>query len=156
MRRLPFAMLLCWAVLAADKEAPPAGGPPKPFRLPATQDFTLPNGMKVTLAPYGEVPRVAVRAYVNAGLVNEPAGQVWISKLTALLLKEGTSARTAEQVAREAAEMGGSVDSNSGSEFTSVGGVALAQCHAVPGNKVGGFQPFPAQHARQSRLSRIR
>src|SRR5690242_17820775 len=127
MRRLPIAMLLCVAGLAADKETPPAGDAPKPFKLPPTQDFTLPNGMRVTLAAYGEVPRVAVRAFVNAGLVNEPAGQVWISRLTAMLLKEGTSTRSAEDVAREAAEMGGQLEANSGSEFTSVGGVVLAE-----------------------------
>ena len=127
MRLLPIALLLCVAALAADKETPPPGGPPKAFKLPPTQDFTLPNGMKVTLAPYGEVPRVAVRAYVSAGSVHEPAGQVWISKLTGLLLKEGTAGRSALEVAREAADMGGQLEVSSRSEFTTVGGVVLSE-----------------------------
>ena len=83
--------------------------------------------MKVTLAPYGEVPRVAVRAYVSAGSVHEPAGQVWISKLTGLLLKEGTAGRSALEVAREAADMGGQLEVSSRSEFTTVGGVVLSE-----------------------------
>lgn len=127
MRLLPIALLLCVAAPAADKETPPPGGPPKAFKLPPTQDFTLPNGMKVTLAPYGEVPRVAVRAYVSAGSVHEPAGQVWISKLTGLLLKEGTAGRSALEVAREAADMGGQLEVSSRSEFTTVGGVVLSE-----------------------------
>jgi|SRR5579862_4695374 len=113
-------------VFAGAKETPPQGPPPKPFHLPATNDFTLANGMQVTIVPYGTVPKVAVRAFVGAGAIHESAGQVWLSKLNAALMKEGTHTRSAEQVAREAAEMGGQVEINSGSDFTSVGGVVLS------------------------------
>src|SRR5262249_36410060 len=127
MRLLPVLLLVCGCALAADKETPPPGGPAKPFKLPPTEDFTLPNGMKVTIVPYGEVPRVALRAYINAGSVHEPAGQVWISKVTGQLLKEGTATRSASEVAREVADMGGTLDVNPRSEYTSVGGVVLAE-----------------------------
>jgi predicted Zn-dependent peptidase len=127
MRLLSVMLLICGCALAAEKETPPAGGPAKPFKLPPTEDFTLPNGMKVTLVPYGEVPRVAIRAYVNAGSVHEPSGQVWISKLTGQLMKEGTITRSASDVARGAADMGGSLDVDPRSEFTSVGGVVLSE-----------------------------
>src|ERR1039457_7144029 len=113
-------------VFAGAKETPPQGPPPKPFHLPATTDFTLPNGMQVTIVPYGTVPKVAVRAVVGAGAIDESAAQVWLSKLNAALMKEGTRTRSAEQVAREAAEMGGQVEIDSGSDFTSVGGVVLS------------------------------
>lgn len=130
-------MKLFWSVImlsamitsegfGAPKETPPQGPPPKPFHLPVTTDFTLPNGMQVTIVPYGVVPKVAVRVFVNAGGINEPAGQVWVSKLTAMLMKEGTHNRSGEQVAREAAEMGGQVEVEAGSDFTSVGGVVLS------------------------------
>ena len=59
------AFTVCALAFGQQKEEPPEGGPPKPFHLPATEDFTLPNGMKVTLVPYGSVPRVAVRAFVS-------------------------------------------------------------------------------------------
>jgi zinc protease len=113
------------AVLGA-KETPPPGGPPKPFHLPATEDFALSNGMNVTLAPYGVVPRVAVRAYIDAGGVDEPADEVWISRLNAMLLKEGTRTRGAEQVAQEVADMGGQLESEAGPEFATIGGVVLS------------------------------
>ena len=108
MKWLRTAVLFCSipALFAGPKEAPPAGTAPKAFRLPATEDFTLPNGMKATLVPYGSVPKVAIRAFVNAGAINEPASQVWISRLTALLIKEGTETRSGAQAAQEAAEMG--------------------------------------------------
>jgi zinc protease len=125
------AFTLCAAAFGDQKEQPPEGGPPKPFHLPPTEDFTLPNGMKVTLVQYGIVPRVAVRAYVNAGGINEAANQVWLSRLTGLLMKEGTKTRSAEQVAADAAEAGGQLEVDPGVEFTTVGGIALSD-HAVP------------------------
>ena len=107
-------------------ETPPQGPPPKPFHLPATTDFILPNGMQATLVPYGTVPRLAVRVFVGAGAIDESAGEVWLSKLNAALMKEGTRTRRAEQVAREAADMGGQLEIAAGSDFTSVGGVVLS------------------------------
>ncbi|MGA2578638.1 MAG: pitrilysin family protein [Bryobacteraceae bacterium] len=113
-------------VFAGPKEIPPQGPPPKPFHLPATTDFTLPNGLQVTIVPYGTVPKVAVRLFVGAGAIDESAAQVWLSKLNAALMKEGTRTRSAEQVAQEAADMGGQLELHAGSDFTSVGGVALS------------------------------
>ena len=129
MRTLAASLILAatsMTVLSAAKENPPQSPPPKPFHLPATDDFTLPNGMKVTIVPYGVVPKIAVRAFVSAGAVNESAGQVWLSRLNASMMKEGTATRSAEQMAREAADMGGQLDINAGAEFTSVGGVVLS------------------------------
>lgn len=120
------AFLFAQQAVARQKEQPPEGGPPKPFHLAATEDFTLSNGMKVTLVPYGIMPRIAVRAYVAAGAVNEAPDQVWLSRLTGRLLKEGTATRSAEQVADQAADCGAQLEITSGVEYTSLGGVALS------------------------------
>ena len=119
-------LLLCSVALSAPKELPPPGSAPKPFRLPKTEDFRLPNGMKVTIVPYGVVPKVAIRAFVDAGAIDESASQVWLSRLTGLLMKEGTSTRSSSQIAREAAEMGGQLEITPGSDSTSVGGIVLS------------------------------
>lgn len=121
---------MCALSFGQQKEQPPEGGPPKPFHLPQTEDFTLANGLRVTLVPYGVVPRVAIRAFVSAGGVDESANQVWLSRLTGLLMKEGTQARSAEQVAQEAADAGGQLEIEPGVEFTTIGGVALSD-HAT-------------------------
>lgn len=125
------ALTACALSFGQQKEQPPEGGPPKPFHLAQTEDFTLANGMKVTIVPYGVVPRVAIRAYISAGGVNEKEDQVWLSRLTALLMKEGTKSRTGEQLAQEAADAGAQLDVVSGVEFTGIGGVALSD-HAAP------------------------
>jgi zinc protease len=123
--------LACCLISGQQKEQAPAGGPPKPFHLAQTEDFTLENGMKVTLVPYGIVPRVAVRAYVDTGAINEAANQVWLSRLTGLLMKEGTKTRSAQQIADQAADAGGRLEIAAGVDSTSVGGVALSD-HAAP------------------------
>ena len=122
-----FLTMASLLALAAPRENPPQTPPPKPFHLPPTDDFTLPNGLQVTIVPYGVVPKVAVRAFINAGAVNESPGQVWLSRLEASLMKEGTTTRSAAQVAREAADMGGQLEIQAGTEFTSAGGIVLSE-----------------------------
>jgi zinc protease len=123
-----FALLCISAV--AQKEAPPAGGQPKPFVFPKQDTYTLPNGLQVTLVQYGSIPKVAVQAIVRAGSLNEKTDQRWISDVVATLLKEGTTTRSAEQIARETAEMGGSIFTSAATDSTTVGGEALSEFDA--------------------------
>jgi len=109
---------------AQERETPPPLGTPKPFALPASETFTLKNGMKVTLAKYGVVPIVSIRAVVAFGHISESAGQVWMSDLLTELMKEGTTSRTAQQVANEAARMGGQLDISAGTD-TSYAGIEV-------------------------------
>lgn len=110
-----------------QKEKPPAGSAPKPFTLPKRETFTLKNGMRVTLVPYGTVPKVTVRAVVRAGSLNEGANQVWLSSITGAMLKEGTATRSAEQIAQEAARMGGGINVGVGADQTTINGDVLSE-----------------------------
>ena len=126
--RLFMLVVLAFPGLAmAEKQKPPAGGPPKAFTVPAHTDFTLANGMKVTLVPYGEVPKVTVDVIVRAGNLNEGADQVWLADLTSELMKEGTKSRSAEQVAQEAAGMGGAITIAVGPDQTQISSDALSE-----------------------------
>jgi len=111
----------------AQKETPPAGGPPKPFVFPAQETYTLKNGMKVTLVRYGSVPKVAMQAIIRTGSLNEKAGQRWISDMTATMLKEGTATRSASDIARQMADMGGTIFTAAATDKTTVGGEVLAE-----------------------------
>jgi zinc protease len=110
-----------------QKEKPPEGGTPKAFTLPQKQTFTLKNGMRVTLVPYGTVPKVTVSAVVRAGNLNEGAEQVWLANITGSMLKEGTATRTAEQLAQEAARMGGGINIGVGADQTNISGDVLSE-----------------------------
>ena len=107
-------------VLAQDYPPQPSLGTPKPFRVPAAETYTLPNGLQVTLIPYGLVPKAVVNLRVYAGALNE-ADDIWLSTLTAQMLREGAGGRSAAQIAEAAAGMGGNINLNSGAHETTLG-----------------------------------
>src|SRR5689334_12445340 len=105
---------------AKQKQTPPPGSAPKPFKVPARQRFTLPNGMRVTLVPYGTMPKVMVSARVRAGLLNEPMDKTSVGDFVVELMKEGTKTRSAEKIAEEASSMGGVLDVGAGADQSTV------------------------------------
>ncbi|HVF85942.1 MAG TPA: pitrilysin family protein [Pyrinomonadaceae bacterium] len=119
--------MLAPSATAQQKERPPEGGKPKAFTLPPKQTFALKNGLKVTMVPYGEIPKVTVSAVVRAGNINEAAEQTWLADLTGDLMKEGTTMRTAEAVAEDAARMGGQINIGVGPDQTTISGDVLSE-----------------------------
>ncbi len=111
----------------AQKQTPPEGGPPKAFTVPAHESYTLPNGLKVTLVPYGIIPKVTVSVALDAGGVDEGGGRSGLSGLTGDFLKEGTTSLTSDQLSTETARMGSSLDINAGVDQTTVGLDVLAE-----------------------------
>jgi len=111
-----FALSL--APAGAQKQTPPAGGPAKAFSVPAHETYTLPNGMKITLVPYGNIPKVTVDVAIDAGGIDEGRDHIGVSGLTARLLNEGTATLSATQLAGKAAGMGGSIDISSSDDQT--------------------------------------
>jgi predicted Zn-dependent peptidase len=125
---LPVLLLVTAAVpAAAQKEAPPTAGPPVSFILPEKRELTLPNGMAVTLVQYGPLPKVDIQLVVRAGNVDESAAQVSLADVMGDLMEQGTTTRGAEQLAREAASMGGSLDVSVGMDQTTIGGSVLSE-----------------------------
>src|SRR5215471_19722252 len=102
----------------AQKQPPPEGGPAKPFSVPANETYTLPNGMKVTLVPYGIIPKATLSLAVYAGGIDEGSARVGVAGLTADLMKEGTEKLTSKQVAEAAADMGSTLDVQAGADQT--------------------------------------
>ena len=131
MKKMRTALLLfsiaVAAPLLADKQAPPAPGKPKGFSVPTPKTFTLDNGMGVTLVQYGTVPKVSISLAVRTGNVDEKANEVWLADLTGDFLSEGTTTRSAPQIAEDAARMGGSLDIAVGENRTTIGGDVLSE-----------------------------
>jgi zinc protease len=106
-----FAAAIFGSVASAqEKQKPPAGGPPKPFNVPAHETYALANGMKVTLVPYGNLPKVTLSLVLRTGNLNDPADMPGLADLAGKLMKEGTSSKSAKQIAEESARMGGSIN----------------------------------------------
>lgn len=108
------AVALSGGIGAQQKQTPPAAGAPKDFVIPSPKRFTLANGLAVTMVPFGQVPKVTIRLVVEAANVHEQKDQVWLADLTGNMMQEGTTALTADALAREFAAMGGSSVSASG------------------------------------------
>jgi predicted Zn-dependent peptidase len=111
----------------APREQPPRPGPPPVFRLPEKRDFTLPNGLAVTLARVGSLPRATVQLAVRIGSGDESAGETGLARFVAEMLVEGTKTRTAEEIAAQAARFGGSVAASVTADETVVGGTVLSE-----------------------------
>ena len=124
---LALALALAVAAPALAQETPPAPGEPRDFKLSETRTFSLPNGMKVTLAPYGWIPKATVQLAVRTGNIDEGPSETWLADLAGALMMEGTTARSGREIALEAARMGGRVDVGIGVDESTVGGDALAE-----------------------------
>ena len=114
------ALSLCIVLPAqAQKQAPPEGGPAKAFSLPAHETYTLPNGLKVTLVPYGILPKVTVDITLVSGSSDEGKDHQGVAGLTADMMKEGTEKLTSGQLADQAASMGSTLTVSSSYDRTS-------------------------------------
>ena len=94
--------------------------------MPPRRTFTLPNGLQVTLVPFGRVPKVAIELEIRTGIIDQGPNDIALSAVMSDMLLEGTTTRTAQDISRQAAEMGGSVNVTPGSEIVAIGGEVLS------------------------------
>src|SRR6266852_726073 len=106
---VPAVVLVVLTPAFAQKQTPPEGAAPKPFTVPKSETYALANGMKVTLVPYGIIPKAAVSVMIEAGSINEGKGHGGVAGITSELLKEGTAQWTSQQLGEETARMGSSL-----------------------------------------------
>ena len=69
----------------------PAPTAPRSYRFPVFERVTLPNGLRLAVAPVSKLPLVTVAAVVDAGASTEREGQHGVAALTAQLLLEGAA-----------------------------------------------------------------
>jgi zinc protease len=124
---VPLLLLLSLAPQESAPQKPPSPGTPRDFVLPAARRFTLANGLPVTMVPFGQVPKVAIRLVVAAGNLYEGKDEVWLADLTGNLMREGTTAQTADVVAQGFASMGGELGISVGPDTTSISTEVLSE-----------------------------
>jgi len=124
MRRIAMIVYLAGAAAALaqapTKETPPAPGTPKNFSLPEIRRFDLPNGMRVRLMQYGNTPKATIRLVTQTGNIDEDADHVWLANVTGEMMQQGTPTRSAEEIARQVALMGGSLNVDVGMNETAI------------------------------------
>jgi len=162
MIRHMLASLACLSLaapaIAEDYPPAPPMGSLKPFTLHATETFTLPNGMKITLIPFGSVPQATISLNVFAGRL-DAAGRPWLAELTGDMLKEGAGARSSAQIADAAAAMGGNVSVGTGTINTALNLTVLSE-HASDAiallADLARAPTFPASEFGRAKDNRVR
>ncbi|MEK7405862.1 MAG: pitrilysin family protein [Acidobacteriota bacterium] len=110
-----------------DRRQPPPTPELPRYRLPPVVETKLANGLEALLVEDRRCPLVSARLGFPAGSKHDPAGLYGLAESTAALLTEGTTRRTAREMAEEAAAIGGSVRAGAGADTLVVAGDALAE-----------------------------
>lgn len=116
---LTAALFVSSPALAQNFPPAPPIADPKPFHLPATETYSLPNGMMVTLVPYGVAPKTVVSLRIRAGNATE-GERTWLSDVTGEMMKEGAAGKSSAALATAAAGMGGDLTVGVGGQSTQI------------------------------------
>ncbi len=111
----------------AERELPPEGGEPKNFSLPEAHTFSMINGLRATLVPFGNVPKVSVGVMVRTGNVDEKTEEIWLADIVGDMLTEGTIRRTSSEIARDISDMGSEVRVRVGADRLSISTDVLSE-----------------------------
>lgn len=163
-----FCAVLGVAVLPAaqqraqwPREAPPRPLPASPVAFPDYQVKTLANGLQVVAVPHHEQPAVSYRLLIRAGAANDAADRPGVASFVAALLDQGTTTRSAEQVANAIESAGGLMSVGAGNEVTYVSGavvkdqVTLALELAADVAQRPAFAPDEIQRQKDSAISSL-
>ena len=128
----PWLVGVCWAlgfiVCASATNAQtvdwPSERPPRPLAarevtFPPYERRTLANGLEVITVLHHEQPVVSMRMLVRAGSIQDLPGKTGVASLAAALLDQGTTSKSAEQIADEIDFIGGALGAGSGSDLSS-------------------------------------
>lgn len=129
---------LALAALAAGHSVPaqaqarnwPSERPPRPIaarevKFPPYAVRTLPNGLQVIAVSHHEQPAVSVRLLVRAGAAQDPDDKPGVAALAATLLDQGTTTKTAEQIANAVDSIGGAMGTGAGSDLSFINAVVM-------------------------------
>ncbi len=110
-----------------DRSVTPAPGPTPEFDFPDVEQRTLSNGLRLWIVERPGVPLVNVQLMIGAGAVADPAERAGLASLTAEMLTEGTTNRSASEIAEEIEFLAASLSSAAGQETAGVNLGTLSQ-----------------------------
>ena len=113
------------------KSSPPAPLPMRDVKFPPYQFRTLANGLQVIAVSHHEQPSVSLRLIVRAGGAQDPESRGGVASLVAQLLDQGTTSKSAEQVASQIDSIGGLMSTGAGSDLTYIQAIVMKDSLAV-------------------------
>ena len=172
MRRL---LCLCTALALAGagtvsaQQAPkwPSERPPRALaahdvKFPPYEFRTLPNGLQVIAVSHHEQPVVSVRLIVRAGAAQDADNRPGVAALAASLLDQGTTTKSAEQIASAIDSIGGALGTGAGSDLSFINCIVMKDSLNVGLDLVSDLVRHPAfaadeiERQRQQTLSGLK
>jgi zinc protease len=149
--------LACWSVASpgwAQAVDWPTERPPRPLaarqiNFPPYQVRTLPNGLQVVAVSHHEQPAVSLRLILRAGGAQDPVDKPGVAYLAASLLDQGTTTRTAEQVATTIDSIGGAIGAGAGSDVTFINAAVMKDSLGVALDLLSELARHPAFAAEE-------
>ena len=139
------------------RRIPKAGPAPKPA-LPQGEAFTLANGLTVIHNYNPALPLVAAELVVRSGSDANPIEQPGMAGFTAHMLEEGTTSRSAPQIADEIAQLGAFLATGSSGDASRVSLLSLKSNFAKALEvlaDVAQHPSFPEAEVERQRASRL-
>jgi predicted Zn-dependent peptidase len=97
-----------------DRRRVPEVGDPAPVELPEVQDFTSANGMRIVLVERSTLPLVSLELQLRGGAAAHPPGLAGLASFTADMIDEGTTTRSALEIADAVDLLGATLSSSAG------------------------------------------
>jgi zinc protease len=144
------------SLASAQQQAPfwPTERPPRPLaprevKFPPYDIRALSNGMQIITVLQNEQPAVTMRLLVKAGGAQDPDKKRGVATLLGSLLDQGTTTKSAEQIADQIDSLGGLLGTGSGDDFTSVNIVVMKDSFGVAMDLLGDIVRNPAFAAEE-------
>jgi len=131
-------------------------------KFPPYQVKTLANGLQVVAVSHHEQPAVSLLLIVRAGGARDPEGKSGVATLAAALLDQGTSTKTAQQIADSIDSIGGLIGTGANSDMTTITAVVMKDSLAFGLDTVSDLARNPAfaqeelERQRQQMLSGLK
>jgi zinc protease len=145
----------------------PTERPPRPLaareaRFPPYAMRTLGNGLQVIAVSHHEQPAVSLRLLIRAGGALDPDDKPGVAALAAAVLDQGTTTRSAEQIATTIDSIGGVIGSGSSTDMSSIYAVVMKDSLDLALDLVSdvarnpAFTPDEIERQRQQMLSGLK
>lgn len=104
------------------RKHPPKSNAPRPFKLPASREIKLDNGLTIVLIEDHRAPVVTMTVGIpiegsSSRDISELTNEMALTEATAELITEGAGSRNSEEVAREVETLGGRLSSSANDDY---------------------------------------
>ena len=127
--------------------------------FPPYEIRTLANGLQVVVVTHDEQPAVNLRLMIGSGAASDPAGKNGVAALAGQLLDQGTTSRTATEIAESIDTVGGLLSVGAGTDLSFVNVLVMTDSFEFGVDLVAdiarnpAFAPVEIERQRQQVLS---